>query len=81
MPIINVHQAKTHFAELIQRALRGEDIIVAKHGHPLVRLVPVNALELAPRQFGRRGATVSAASVAQALAPLDESDLGPWEEL
>ncbi len=79
MPVINVHQAKTHFAELIQRALRGEDIVVAKHGHPLVRLVPVNAMALEPRQFGRRRTTVSDAVIAQAVAPLDEQELGAWD--
>ena len=79
MAVINIHQAKTHFAELIQRALRGEDIVVAKHGHPLVRLVPVNALALEPRQFGRRHRTLSNEDIAGAMAPVDESDLGTWD--
>ena len=37
----NIHEAKTHFSRLIQRARLGEDIVVAKAGKPMVRLVPV----------------------------------------
>ncbi len=39
--IVNMHEAKTHFAKLIARALDGEEIIVAKAGKPLVTLTPV----------------------------------------
>ncbi len=78
MTIINIHEAKTHFAKLLQRALDGEEIIVSKHGKPLVRLVPVNGLNLEPRQFGRHAATLSAAAIAAAIAPLTEEELGDW---
>lgn len=37
----NMHEAKTHFAKLVERAVDGEDIIVAKAGKPQVRLVPI----------------------------------------
>ena len=36
---INIHEAKTHLSRLIERALSGEDVIIAKSGNPLVRLV------------------------------------------
>lgn len=39
--IHNLHQAKTYLADLIKKALRGEEVIIAKNGEPLVRLVPV----------------------------------------
>jgi prevent-host-death family protein len=38
---VNIHEAKTHFSRLIERAARGEEIIVAKSGKPLVRIVPL----------------------------------------
>jgi prevent-host-death family protein len=38
---VNIHQAKTHLSRLIQRALAGEDVTIAKAGKPLVRLTPV----------------------------------------
>ena len=42
MEQVNIHQAKTHLSELLSRAVLGEDIIIAKAGKPLVRLVPIN---------------------------------------
>jgi len=37
----NVHQAKTHLSELLERVADGEDVIIAKAGVPVARLVPV----------------------------------------
>ena len=39
----NIHDAKTHLSELIQQVLGGEDVVIAKNGTPLVRLVPYHA--------------------------------------
>ena len=38
--IVNTHEAKTRLSELIRRACDGEEIIVARNGELLVRLVP-----------------------------------------
>ena len=38
---VNIHEAKTQLSRLIQRALAGEDVTIAKAGKPLVRLTPV----------------------------------------
>lgn len=38
---INIHEAKTHLSRLINQALSGEDIVIAKSGTPLVRIVSV----------------------------------------
>lgn len=38
MSVITIHEAKTHLSQLIQRALDGEEIIIAKRDQPLVRL-------------------------------------------
>ena len=37
---INIHDAKTHFSKFINQALKGEEIIIARGGKPLIRLVP-----------------------------------------
>lgn len=37
----NVHQAKTHFSRLLQRVLTGEEVVIAKAGKPVAKLVPV----------------------------------------
>lgn len=42
MSQVNLHFAKTHLSRLIQQALSGEEIILARAGTPLVRLVPVD---------------------------------------
>ena len=37
----NIHDAKTNLSKLIERALAGEEVIIARAGKPLVRLQPV----------------------------------------
>jgi prevent-host-death family protein len=37
----NMHDAKTNFSKLVERALNGEEVVVARNGKALVRLVPV----------------------------------------
>jgi prevent-host-death family protein len=41
--IANIHDAKTNLSKLIERALAGEDVTIARAGKPLVRLVPVQS--------------------------------------
>ena len=38
--LINIHDAKTHFSKFINQALKGDEIIIARDGKPLIRLVP-----------------------------------------
>jgi prevent-host-death family protein len=38
---VNIHQAKTQLSRLIERALQGEEVTIAKAGHPVVRLTPI----------------------------------------
>jgi len=40
MAAFNMHQAKTHFSELVERVQAGEEIVIAKSGKPVARLVP-----------------------------------------
>lgn len=48
---VNVYEAKTQLSRLIDRALAGEDVVIARAGTPMVRLVPV-AARSAPRVPG-----------------------------
>lgn len=48
LTIVNVHDAKTHFSKLLDRAHRGEEIVLAKAGVPYAKLVPLDPP--APRQ-------------------------------
>jgi len=48
---VNVHEAKTHFSKLLERVAKGEEIVIAKAGKPVARLVPI-AEPPTPRVFG-----------------------------
>jgi prevent-host-death family protein len=37
----SVAQAKNQLSQLIDRALKGEDVVITRHGHPVVELRPV----------------------------------------
>jgi prevent-host-death family protein len=46
---VNIHAAKTHFSRLVERAARGEEILIARAGKPVAKLGP-----LTPRPRRRR---------------------------
>jgi prevent-host-death family protein len=52
MLINNISDAKSHLSELIEKVLRGEEVIIAKAGKPVVRLVPY-VKDNSPRIPGR----------------------------
>lgn len=41
MTQLNIAEAKAHFSELIQKAMLGEEVIIAKDHRPLVKIVPL----------------------------------------
>lgn len=47
---MNIHEAKTHLSKLLARVQAGEEIVIAKGGRPIARLVPYESA--APRRFG-----------------------------
>ncbi len=38
--IVNIHEAKTHFSRLVERAIGGEEVVIGKAGKPVAKLVP-----------------------------------------
>jgi prevent-host-death family protein len=44
MDTVNLYEAKTNLSALVERAARGEEIVIAKAGRPLARLVPLARL-------------------------------------
>ncbi len=50
---VNIADAKAHLPELVERAARGEEIVIARNGKPRARLVP---LESAKRRVPGHGA-------------------------
>lgn len=49
---VNLHEAKTHLSRLVDRAIGGEEIVIARSGRPLVRLTPY-VEPTTPRRKGR----------------------------
>jgi prevent-host-death family protein len=41
MTKVNVHEAKTHLSHLLLRVARGEEIVIARAGKPVAKLVPI----------------------------------------
>lgn len=48
---INIHQAKTHLSRLVEDVAGGSEILIAKGGRPMARLVPLRRDET-PRRPG-----------------------------
>ena len=42
MSQFNIAEAKARFSELVQKALLGEEVVIARDNKPLLRLIPVN---------------------------------------
>jgi len=48
---VNIHEAKTHLSKLLERVALGEEVIIAKSGKPVAKLVAFE-LQPKPRVFG-----------------------------
>ncbi|MGH2765325.1 MAG: type II toxin-antitoxin system Phd/YefM family antitoxin [Actinomycetota bacterium] len=44
MAEVGVHEAKTHLSRLLRRVAAGEEIVIARGGRPVARLVPIDGL-------------------------------------
>ena len=73
--IVTMHAAKTHLSKLIEAALRGEDVVIAKGDKPLVRLAPIAQ---SPFRIGLLAGRVPPGGP-DFLAPAAEAELSAWE--
>lgn len=74
----NIYTAKTHFSKLIQRALNGDEVIIAKAGKPLVCLIPFKERPAAKREPGTaKGKFEMTENFDE---PLSEDILKDWEQ-
>ena len=72
-----MHQAKSSLSRLVERALAGEDIVIARNGEPLAKLVPV-AKERGARVPGRYKGKIWIAS--NCFEPMSDEELDLWEK-
>ncbi|HEY5787560.1 MAG TPA: type II toxin-antitoxin system prevent-host-death family antitoxin [Microlunatus sp.] len=73
MIVVNVQEAKTHLSDLLARTEQGEEIVIARAGRPIARLVAITGPP--PRVFGGLALTVPD----DFDAPLPGDELGAWE--
>jgi len=52
MRVVNMHEAKTHLSRLVRDAENGQPFIIARSGTPLVKVVPLETRDSAPRRIG-----------------------------
>ena len=74
MTTVNVHHAKTHLSRLLERVAAGEEVVIARAGHPVARLVPINPLE--PRKPGLAKGRLTEAF----FEPLPADELDAWQQ-
>ncbi len=48
---VSMYEAKTRLSHLVDRALRGDDVVITRHGRPVARLVPARPTR-SPRRLG-----------------------------
>jgi prevent-host-death family protein len=75
MKTVTIHEAKTNLSRLIEKACRGEEIIIARGPDPVVRLVPLSGK--GKRQLGfLKGKLVVGPEF---FEPLPPEELDRWE--
>ena len=70
--IVNIHDAQTHLSRLVARASAGEEIVLARAGVPVARLVPMDPRP--DRVPGLRPGAVGDAF----FDPLPDDELDAW---
>ncbi len=75
--MVNVHEAKTNLSRLLVRVEAGEEITIARAGHPFARLVPLAvAASSGPRIPGRFKGMFGPLTAEEAMAPLPPDHAG-----
>jgi prevent-host-death family protein len=73
--IVNMHEAKTNLSKLVEAAERGEDVLLARSGKVVARIVALQPTRT--RQLGQWSGKVRMAEDFD--APLPEGELALWE--
>lgn len=73
---VNVYDAKTHLSKLLERVEAGEEIVIARNGRPIARLVPEQ------RERPRRvpGAWAGKVWIADDFDDMTPEELAEWED-
>ena len=75
MPVVNVHQAKTQLSRLLAQVEAGEEVVIARRGEPVARLVRYK-----PQGKRRPGTLKGKITIPDSFFdPLPEDELKLWE--
>ncbi len=77
MAAYNIYEAKTGLSALVEKAVAGEEVIIARAGRPLVKMIPVE--QVPPKEeskYKRPAPGAFAGEFTELIAALDE----PWDE-
>ena len=75
MVTVNVHEAKTHLSRLLVRVENGEDVVIARNGKPVAKLVQIR--QRGKRVFGSMKGLIELDD--SFFDPLPEEELRLWE--
>ena len=76
---IGAFEAKTHFSALLERAARGEEILITKRGKPLAKIVPAKPTHN-PEEVRAALERLRAMAKAAGLKPPTPEELKAWRE-
>lgn len=74
---VNMHEAKTHLSRLVAAVLAGEEVILARGGKELVRIVALEKPQQV-RYSGQHPIVEGTDFVERSMAPLSEEELKDW---
>jgi prevent-host-death family protein len=74
--VVTIHQAKTNLSKLLQKAARGEEIVISRGSKPVAKLVPIGEVK-GKRQPGSLKGTLMVGS--EFFEPLPADELSGWE--
>jgi len=76
--IFNMHEAKTQFSKLAKRVGEGEEILIARNGVPIMKLVKFEPAEAPERDFSSLKGLISEVSDEE-WAAMDKEILSMWK--
>ena len=80
MQTVNIHAAKTHLSQLLDSVANGQEVLIARAGKPIARLVPLEGKPaIKKRQLGRLAGVISVPDDFD--APLPEDILNSFEAM
>ncbi|MHB8883384.1 MAG: type II toxin-antitoxin system Phd/YefM family antitoxin [Thermodesulfovibrionales bacterium] len=76
MNMVNIHEAKTHLSAILKRVESGEEILIAKAGHPIARISPLSPASGKRQPGSAKGSLVVSETF---MDPLPPDLLGEFE--